>query len=35
MVVNPPELEPFFHFVRASMIRALGDDEEATVRTKR
>ncbi|MFS1428761.1 hypothetical protein LMH73_016860 [Vibrio splendidus] len=29
MVVNPPELEPFFHFVRVSIVRALGGDEEA------
>lgn len=25
MIVNPPELEPFFHFVRVS----LGGDEES------
>ncbi|PTP89209.1 hypothetical protein [Vibrio splendidus] len=29
MVVNPPELEPFFHFVRVSIVRALGGDEKA------
>lgn len=29
MVVNPPELEPFFHFVRVSIVSALGGDEEA------
>ncbi|MFA0095604.1 hypothetical protein AB4406_10880 [Vibrio splendidus] len=29
MIVNPPELEPFFHFVRVSIVRALGGDEES------
>lgn len=29
MVVNPPELEPFFHFVRVSIVSALGADESA------
>ncbi|WP_434567568.1 hypothetical protein QFW85_26020 [Vibrio chagasii] len=29
MLVNPPELEPFFHFVGVSIVRSLGDDEEA------
>ncbi|TKF95747.1 hypothetical protein FCV71_15425 [Vibrio lentus] len=27
MVVNPPELEPFFHFVRVSIVSALRGDE--------
>ncbi|MEZ8924033.1 hypothetical protein AB6D87_04995 [Vibrio lentus] len=29
MVINPPELEPFFHFVRVSIVSALGGDERA------
>ncbi|MBU2910019.1 hypothetical protein KO523_11450 [Vibrio splendidus] len=28
-VVNPPELEPFFHFVRVSIVNALRGDERA------
>ncbi len=29
MVVNPPELEPFFNFIRVSIVKALGGDEWA------
>ena len=29
MVVNPPELDPFFRFVRVAIVKALGGKEYA------